>query len=457
MILMFLVVALDARASQRREVFVLHSYSQEYPWTKRQHEGFLGGLARDSATSYGVRAEYLDTKRVRYDAAYARLMADHLAAKYSGYSPDAVYVTDDNALVFALDHLSRIFPSAPVFFSGVNDFGVKSRLDPTRVTGVFELKEIAPNLELVRLISPNVSDIVVVGDASETYRAIEQEVRGRIGPLSRVHARFVSDRRLDKVIEGLREGHERFLILTTLGALVDAAGAPLMLDESITAITALDRHTVISMEDVYLFKGVLGGYVTSGVAQGEAAARLVVRHFAGTPISAIAPVEESPNEYLVDARELQRAGLDLPAEIATRATILNPLPSVYQRHQREILITLYMLAAMFGLSLTVSLVVVMRKNRQISANASALRLQAVQMVEVQDSLVRAQHIAAMGNWDLRIAENRLFWSDEIYRIFGIDSAQFAASYEAFLERVHADDRFAVEEAHAPRDRQRGVL
>ncbi len=446
LVLLFLLSALDAHAAQRREVFVLHSYSQEYPWTKRQHEGFLGGLAKDATTAYGVSAEYLDTKRVRYDKAYARLMADHLAAKYSGYAPDVVYVSDDNALVFALDHLSRIFPSAPVIFSGVNDFAVKSRLDPTRVTGVFERKEIGPNLDLVRLITPDVGDIVVVGDASETYRAIEQEVRGELARHAGIRARFVADRSLDKVLEGLRAGHERFIVLTTLGALVDGAGTRLMLNESIAAIAALDRHTVISMEDVYLFKGVLGGYVTSGVAQGEAAARLVVRHFAGTPISAIAPVEQSPNEYLVDGRELQRAGLTLPAEIASRATILNPLPSVYQRHQRAIVVTLYALGGLFALSLMTSLVVVMRKNRQIGAKAGALRLQAVQMVEVQDSLTRAQHIAAMGNWDLRIAENRLFWSEETYRIFGIDRSQFAASYEAFMDRVHADDRPVVDEA-----------
>ena len=446
LILLSFLAALSADATPRKDVFVLHSYGQEYPWTKRQHEGFLNGLARDPATGYVVSAETLDTKRVRYDRAYAQLMADHLAAKYRGYSPGVVYVTDDNALVFALDHLSRIFPSAPVIFSGVNDFAIKSRLDPARVTGVFERKEIGPNLDLVRVIAPDASDVVVVGDASETYRSIEQDVRSELAQRAGIRARFVADRRLDKVLEGLRAGHERFVILTTLGALVNGAGAGLTLDESISAIAALDRRTVISMEDVYLFKGVLGGYVTSGVAQGEAAARLVVRHFAGTPISAIAPVEQSPNEYLVDAHELQRAGLTLPADIASRATILHPLPTFFQRHERKIVFTLYALAAMFGLSLTVSLAVVMRKNRQIGAKASALRLQALQMTDVQDSLTRAQHIASVGNWDLRITENRLFWSEEIYRIFGIGRDQFAASYEAFQERVHVDDRYAVDAA-----------
>ncbi|MBK7063225.1 MAG: EAL domain-containing protein [Rubrivivax sp.] len=442
-LLLLFGVVLDAAALQRREVFVLHSYSQEYPWTKRQHEGFLGGLARDTGHRYGVQTEYLDTKRARFDAAYEQLMADHLAAKYRGYKPDAVYVTDDNALVFALDHLGRIFPNAPLIFSGINDFDIQRRLDPARMTGVFERKEIAPNLDLVRLISPDVGDIVVVGDDSETYRAIAQEVRGELGRYPGIRARFLADRQLDKVLDGLRAGTERFVILTTLGALVDANGSPLMLDQSLSAIAGLQRHTIISMEDVYLQQGVLGGYVTSGIAQGEAAARLMVRHFGGEPIDAIAPLLQSPNQYLVDDRELQRAGLRLPPAIAAQATILNPLPGIYQRHQRAIVVTLCLLAAMLGLSLAAGLLLVLRKNRQIGANAGALRRQSAQMVEVQDSLVRAQQIAAVGNWDLRISDNHLFCSDEIYRIFGIERSGRAASARTFLARVHADDRHAV--------------
>ncbi len=56
--------------------------------------------------------------------------------KYKGYKPAAIYVTDDNALLFARDHLSRIFPGTPVFFSGVNDYGVRNSLDPAFFTGI---------------------------------------------------------------------------------------------------------------------------------------------------------------------------------------------------------------------------------------------------------------------------------------------------------------------------------
>ena len=58
-------------------------------------------------------------------------------------------------------------------------------------------------------------------------------------------------------------------------------------------------------------------------------------------------------------------------------------------------------------------------------------------------LSEAQRIARMGNWEWNIADNTLYWSDEIYRIFGLDSRQFKETYKAFQEHVHPDDRAFV--------------
>jgi len=69
-------------------------------------------------------------------------------------------------------------------------------------------------------------------------------------------------------------------------------------------------------------------------------------------------------------------------------------------------------------------------------------------------LSEAQRMAHIGSWELDMIRNRLTWSEETYRIFEIDSAGFGASYEAFLELVHPDDRASVEEAYARSVRDR---
>jgi len=66
--------------------------------------------------------------------------------------------------------------------------------------------------------------------------------------------------------------------------------------------------------------------------------------------------------------------------------------------------------------------------------------------ERQARLAEAQRIAHLGSWDWNIETNELRWSDEIYRIFGLTPQEFGATYEAFLDSVHPDDREAVKKA-----------
>ncbi|MDH5672021.1 MAG: PAS domain-containing sensor histidine kinase [Myxococcales bacterium] len=65
------------------------------------------------------------------------------------------------------------------------------------------------------------------------------------------------------------------------------------------------------------------------------------------------------------------------------------------------------------------------------------------MRRLVSSMNRAQALAHVGSWDWDIAGQSLSWSDEIYRIFGLRPRQFAATYDAFVDRIHPDDRGTV--------------
>jgi PAS domain S-box-containing protein len=69
-----------------------------------------------------------------------------------------------------------------------------------------------------------------------------------------------------------------------------------------------------------------------------------------------------------------------------------------------------------------------------------------ELLKSESRLSEAQRVAHLGNWDWNIQTNQLYWSDEIYRIFGLSPQQFGVTYDAFLDFVHPEDREALKKA-----------
>ncbi|NJD07516.1 MAG: response regulator, partial [Methylococcaceae bacterium] len=63
---------------------------------------------------------------------------------------------------------------------------------------------------------------------------------------------------------------------------------------------------------------------------------------------------------------------------------------------------------------------------------------------VEDALRDAQAVAHLGSWRLDIPANRLTWSEETYRIFGIPVGT-PVSVETVFQHIHSDDRSALAE------------
>ncbi|HWP82859.1 MAG TPA: PAS domain S-box protein [Bacteroidota bacterium] len=58
----------------------------------------------------------------------------------------------------------------------------------------------------------------------------------------------------------------------------------------------------------------------------------------------------------------------------------------------------------------------------------------------QLQLAEAQQIARLGNWEWNVITNRVAWSKELFRIYGVNEKTFIPTYEGFLQLIHPDDR-----------------
>jgi len=57
----------------------------------------------------------------------------------------------------------------------------------------------------------------------------------------------------------------------------------------------------------------------------------------------------------------------------------------------------------------------------------------------------AQAIAHLGSWEFDPATGEAKWSDELWRIFGLDQREFGLSFDEYLSMIHPDDQPVVKE------------
>jgi PAS domain S-box-containing protein len=60
-------------------------------------------------------------------------------------------------------------------------------------------------------------------------------------------------------------------------------------------------------------------------------------------------------------------------------------------------------------------------------------------------LAEAQRLSHTGSWAWNLRTGALFWSEEIFRIYGFDPQEIGPSWAQFLQRVHPDDRAQIEQ------------
>ena len=361
------------------DIFILHSYHQEYAWTKRQNEGIVSTLQayfanRDIAFS----TEYLDTKRIEFSSEYQVFFKEYLRMKYISLTPDIIFLTDDNAVRFMDRYHDDIFPDVARVFCGVNDTSLKIPLPAEKACGVFEVKDLIANLKLIERLFPRIDTVSVIGDNSSTYQAISRHLRSLSSEvLPDLSLQFAADSSLTNVLKALEDQQSEVVLLTTIGAFQDEDGVNLPLSRVIRDIDEAGDYAIFSMEDVYMQHGVFGGIVTSGKAQGVAAAEKGIAILTGGPDELIhSQFETAPNVPTFNYHELKRFNVKLRG-LPDNAVILNKPLSFFEEFEEIFIIGLLAFLLLLTLIIQLSLSVVKRRKAESELQASETFLSSV--------------------------------------------------------------------------------
>jgi PAS domain S-box-containing protein len=74
---------------------------------------------------------------------------------------------------------------------------------------------------------------------------------------------------------------------------------------------------------------------------------------------------------------------------------------------------------------------------------TALKLRQAELEEERARLAKAERVASVGSWEWDVHADRVWWSDELYALFGEDRQRFVPDSGSFYDHVHPGDRAKV--------------
>ena len=357
-LLVVLVSAAGVNAAGPRHVLVLNSYHQGLSWTDSIMEGIESVLGEDSDLELHI--EYMDTKRL-YDEVHLQNLYEVYKYKYSQMRFEVVMVSDNNAFEFLRQHHDELFPGTPVVFCGINDFRDSMLEGHDLFTGVVEVTDIESTLEIALQLHPNVAQVAVVNDRTPTGVAMKSELQAVI-PRFEASTEFVLIEDLDMAeVQAQVETLPADSLILWLVFNRDASGQFFTYEESLARISSVATVPIYGMADFYLGGGIVGGKLTSGFHQGEAAASIAQRILGGEAVEDVPVVKDSPNRYMFDYEQLQRFGLE-SAALPADSIVINLPDTFYGRYKVLIWGSLGIIATL-GLIVSIVLINITRRKR----------------------------------------------------------------------------------------------
>ncbi|MEL7070873.1 MAG: ATP-binding protein [Cyanobacteria bacterium J06581_3] len=319
-----------------KNVLVIHSYNPELSWTQSQKDGIDQGF-QDAAQNITVYHEFLDAKRYP-ELHYQEAFLDYVKTKYEDTPLSVMMVGDDPGLDLILEKREAYFPTLPIVFMGINN--VQERLlNQPFLTGAFEKHSTVETvLEAARQTGSD--EVIVISDSSSSSQGNLRSIES--GLLDYDNAPTIIEEKdvVDSAVESRLSGYDDHIPIFFIGQLRegDVAGPLVQFGEEVPLLRSQLPNPLYTKTMMLIDQGTVGGKVIDGNYHAQQAVDLAKAVLAGTPISEVEPILEAKNQWIFDAQELKRAGID--AELLPPESILiNVKPSFYSQYRTLVWVT----------------------------------------------------------------------------------------------------------------------
>jgi PAS domain S-box-containing protein len=312
-------------------VLILQSY-HPYIWTDEILQGINSVLNDERDFNFFI--EYMDTKRFHTDTYYQQLY-EFYRNKYADNPFDVVIACDDDAYDFARTHQADLLKNAPIVFCGVSGFD-PTEIEGRPITGILEKERHIETLQLAFHLLPETRSVYIIADKTKTTTINVESVQAFLRrEYPRIKQYLLNDLTYAELLKTVESLPEDSLVLY-MGWWADSTGQ-LMVDENIRTLLAASKRPVFSgpIKKTAPNWGVIGGYYTSGLEQGAAAAELTRQILNGADPATLPVVSDSEKvlRLVYDHIQMRRFGLD-ESLLPDSAIVIN-LPKTFYEISKQ--------------------------------------------------------------------------------------------------------------------------
>ena len=287
-------------SEKETNVLILHSYHQGLAWTDSITSGILSVF--NDKPNINLTFEYLDTKH-NYSDEYFNALHNIYKIKAKQIPFRAIVTSDNMAFDFIRKYGNEFYPDVPVIYCGVNNLDPRILKDYPNFFGYSEKPDHYGTITAIKHIFPDRKNIFIIDDNTITGQAIQKELDEVTDQFEDLNFESVSEftmESLQQTIKNLDHSYVIYLLVVNR----DKNGNFISYKNGITEIREHANVPIFGSWDFYLNKGLFGGKITRGYAQGERAATLALQLIQKPFTNDILQYNNLPSSYVFDYNEL---------------------------------------------------------------------------------------------------------------------------------------------------------
>jgi signal transduction histidine kinase len=271
-------------------------------------------------------------------------IVDYLEVLYARRWPDLIVTIGAPAAAFVQRHKDRLFPTAPVLFTAIEQRRQKQSgllESEAMITVALDFRVL---FESFLQISPDTKTVAVINGHSPNELFWRNEIQKELRPLeARIDIRWYDNLSFQEILKQTANLPPHSAIFWN-AMVVDATGAVYEGDKALNALHATANAPVFTHDHAFFGGAVVGGPMLSALVLGKQAGAFAVRLLGGDKADSlkVEPIGFAAPQY--DWRELQRWKID-ESRLPPNSEVYFRKPSVWDEYRSQAILAVVILLA----------------------------------------------------------------------------------------------------------------